>query len=394
MANPAFTSTPQPAASAGTPLGVPTVDEGVRLASTGQIAEARACFERILRADPQNSDACNNLGVLHMQTGDPDAAIAMFERALETRPLDRQIRENCIQANFEHGQSLTLQKEHVASIDRYRRTLVLDPNNIGARMNLTNALARTGTPAVLNDFWAEPGGALGHHALIACMPKSGSTLLFEALCALTGWDKGFFAYAYLQNEQELYLPYVREIAKSDTVTQLHCRATHANIHIIQGFAIRPVVLVRNLADIVMSLVDFYDNGAVINSFLGADWVALKPVAKRDYIIDHVMPWYVGFYASWRRAEAESRVDCRFVTYEDMIADKPGTLMAIAEFLGLDKTLDDCRTAIASAEGDKSTTRFNKGVAGRGAAALSGDQQVRLHNLTAPFNSIDFSPIGL
>jgi len=394
MANPAFTSAPQPSAPAGKPLGAPTVDEGIRLASSGRTREARACFERVLLADPQNSDACNNLGVLHMQTGDPVVAIAVFERALEIRPLDRPIRQNCIQANFEHGQMLTLKAEHVASIERYRRTLALDPDNIGARMNLTNALARTGTPAELRDFWAEPGDTLGQHALIACMPKSGSSLLFEALCALTGWDKGFFTYAYLQNEQELYLPYVREIAKIDTVTQLHCRATHANIHIIQGFDIRPVVLVRNLADIVMSLVDFYDNGAVINSFLDTDWSALDPRSKRDYIIDHVMPWYVGFYASWRRAAAEMRLDCRFVAYEDMIADKPGTLMEIAQFLGLEKTLDDCRAAIAKAEGDKTTTRFNKGVAGRGAATLSGRQQARLQNLTAPFASIDFSPIGL
>ncbi len=277
MANPAFTSAPQPAAPAGTPLGASTVDEGVRLASTGRTVEARACFERILRADPRNSDACNNLGVLHMQAGDPDDAIALFERALKIKPLDRQIRQNCIQANFEHGQMLTLQTEHVASIERYRRTLALDPDNIGARMNLTN---------------------------------------------------------------------------------------------------------------------FYDNGAVINNFLGADWSELKSDAKRDYIIDHVMPWYVGFYASWRRAAAEKRLDCRFVTYEDMIADKPGTLMEIAEFLGLEKTLEDCRTAIASAEGDRATTRFNKGVAGRGADALSDQQQAHLRNLATPFGSIDFSPIGL
>jgi len=79
-----------------------------------------------------------------------------------------------------------------------------------------------------------------------------------------------------------------------------------------------------------------NNNAVINTFPGTDWSRLGRDPKRDYIIDHVMPWYAGFYISWRRAEAAGHLDCLFVHDEELIADKPGTLHKIADFLGMEK----------------------------------------------------------
>ncbi|MFT5438648.1 MAG: tetratricopeptide (TPR) repeat protein [Alphaproteobacteria bacterium] len=394
MAQPASKSTYGKSRSAGLPKGAATLDAGVRLVSAGKVKEARACFERILRSNPRNSGACHNLGSLNMITGDASTAVAMFERALAINPLDKDTVTQCCKANFMLAQALGQRHQHTQAVGCYRRVLALDPGNKGTVINLTEALANSGMRAEQSDFMADASTPLGNHALIACMPKSGSTLLFEMLHQLTGWQKSLFSYAYLQNEQELDLSSILEVAETNTVTQQHCRATEANIQIIQGLSLRPVVLVRNLADIVMSLVDFYNNGAVINTFLDTDWSRLSLDSKRDYIIDHVMPWYVGFYTSWRRAEAAGRLDCLFVHYEELIADKPGALHKIADFLGMEKTIDDCLGAITTAESASSRTRFNKGVAGRGAASLSNEQQARLKRLATPFGSIDFSPIGL
>ena len=71
-----------------------------------------------------------------------------------------------------------------------------------------------------------------------------------------------------------------------------------------------------------------------------------------------------------------------------------TLLRIADFLGLAKTAEACRAAIAKAEGDRAKTRFNRGVAGRGATMLTEDQQARLRRLTVPYPAIHFSPVGL
>jgi hypothetical protein len=50
-----------------------------------------------------------------------------------------------------------------------------------------------------------------------------------------------------------------------------------------------VVLVRRLDDIVLSLCDFYDGGAIIITFYGDVWPTLDPSAKFDQIIDHMIP---------------------------------------------------------------------------------------------------------
>jgi len=78
------------------------------------------------------------------------------------------------------------------------------------------------------------------------------------------------------------------------------------------------------------------------------------------------------------------VDCHFVSYEEMIADKPGTLLRIADFLALGKTDADCAAAVAAVEGDTDKTRFNKGVAGRGAATLTEEQLGRIERLSAAY----------
>jgi tetratricopeptide (TPR) repeat protein len=368
--------------------------EGIGLATAGRLDEARAYFERMLAHEPRNADVCNNLGVLHIQRGDMASGAAMLDRAFRLNPHDAEIRGNAVRANLIHANAMWSQQQFAEAIAGFRRVLRYDPGNSMAMINLVDALGRTGVRAERGDFVPNPAVQAGTHMLIACMPKSGSTFLLTAVQRLTGWTPANFAYAYFQNEQELYLPYLLAVDRSDTVTQQHCRATIANVQILQGFGIRPVVLVRNLPDIVMSLVDFYDSGAVINTFFASDWHKLGAEAKRDLIIDHVMPWYVNFYVSWRQAMADGRLDCLFIRYEDMIADKPGTLARISDFLGLAKTADECRSAVAKAEDNREKIRFNRGVAGRGAATLTADQFVRLRRLASYHPSIDFAPIGL
>ncbi|MEE8332971.1 MAG: sulfotransferase domain-containing protein [Alphaproteobacteria bacterium] len=395
----AFKSSPEPSESVGKSLGASKLAEGIMLAVAGQVEKACACFEEVLLLDSYNLKACYNLGAMRLSTGDMAAAVAMFDRALAIDPHDEEIRTLRSKALTSLAGKRPLEEIQLHSHSRKevrdcRNELAIHPGNKIAKAKLMDALALSKMPAEQGDFMADADTALGNHALIACMQKSGSSLLFEMIHHLTGWEKAFFSSAYFQNEQELDLPSILEVVKTDTVTQQHCRATEANIHIMQGLSIRPVVLVRNLADVVMSLVDYYDHGALINTFLDAEWFNLSPASKCDYIIDHVMPWYVGFYTSWRRVEAASRLDCLFVHYEEMIADKPGTLRKVANFLGLEKSIDAYDAAIAAAEGDKAKTRFNKGIVGRGAASLDNAQQARLKQLTTPFPSIDFSPIGL
>lgn len=357
---------------------------------------AVGCYEQLLALEPANPDTLGNLGALWYRAGNKDRALNLLSQAYELTPQDPTIRKNYASVHIGAAQDHMGQNRFAEAVACFRIPLSLDPEDINLRVDFSNALELSGEKALLSDFVAGMAqDQLGKHILVACMPKSGSTLLKESLLTLTGWQETFLSYAYLQNEQEIYLPNLLNVALKNTVTQQHCRATGPNTQIMQAFGIRPVVLIRHLPDIVLSMSEFYDQGAISNTFFGDVWPTLDQTGKYDLVIDHVMPWYAAFYASWERAIRLEALDCLIVSYEEMIADKPATLLRVSEFLDLGKSLPDCEAVIGNVEGgNQQKTRFNKGVAGRGAEALNDDQKARLRRLVEAYGNLDLKRVGL
>jgi hypothetical protein len=265
----------------------------------------------------------------------------------------------------------------------------------GFQVNLTNSLLAARQRARLADFTSEiMPEQLGRHIFIACAPKSGSTFLKNLLINLSGYRDAFMVASPGQFEQELYLPTLQETAHLDTVTQQHCRASDANIHLMQAFGIMPVVLVRNIFDSVMSLFDFYDKGAFQNSYFRGDWPALDEETKIDLLIDNLVPWYFQFVASWDLAEKQKRVDVQWLTYEELIADKTTSVLKVLEFYGLSAATRGVEQRIREIESEGRKIRFNKGVAGRGKSGLNDRQKERISSLARYYPATDFSRIGL
>lgn len=265
----------------------------------------------------------------------------------------------------------------------------------GSYVNLTNSLAAAGQRAELTDFTTEISTAqLGRHIFIACVPKSASTFLKNLLQNMTGYLDRFMVYAAGQSEHEIYLPTLRDSAHLDTVTQQHCRASDANIHLMQAFGIRPVILVRNIFDSVMSLLDFYNQGAFQASYFRADWQALDEETKIDLLIENVIPWYFQFVASWDLAEKQKRVELQWLTYEELVADKAAAVLNVLKFYGLGASRMAVEQRIKEIESDGRKNRFNKGVTGRGARGLTKRQKEQVERLTRFYPSTNFGRIGL
>ncbi|HEU4479640.1 MAG TPA: sulfotransferase domain-containing protein [Pyrinomonadaceae bacterium] len=281
-----------------------------------------------------------------------------------------------------------------ASLLCCRKAIAVYPSP-GSYVNLTNSLAASGQPARLSDFTTEiTPEQLGRHLFIACVPKSASTFLKNLLVNLTGYRDLFTVYAAGQSEHELYLPTLRESAHLDTVTQQHCRASDANVHLMQAFGIRPVVLVRNILDSVMSLLDFYNKGAFQTSYFRNDWPLLDQETKIDLLIENVIPWYFQFVASWELAEKQKRLEMHWLSYEDLIADKPSSVLKILEFYGLGASRHGVEQRIREIESEGQKIRFNKGVKGRGTSGLNNRQIEQIRRLTRYYPSTDFGRIGL
>ncbi|MEO8074127.1 MAG: sulfotransferase domain-containing protein, partial [Acidobacteriota bacterium] len=285
-------------------------------------------------------------------------------------------------------------KHFEASVLCCRKAISIYPSP-SSHVNLTNALAASGQRAELADFTTDIiREQLGTHIFIACVPKSASTFLKNLLVSLTGYRDVFMVYAANQNEHELYLPTLREAAHLDTVTQQHCRASDANVQMMQAFDIKPVVLVRNVFDSVMSQLDFYNNGAFNNSYFRADYQTLDEETKIDLLIDNVIPWYFQFVASWSLVEKKKSLEIFWLSYEDLIVDKPTVIQNVLKFYGRGAARHGIEQKIRETESGGRKIRFNKGIKGRGESRLSVRQKERIRRLAKYYPTTDFGRIGL
>ena len=369
--------------------------EAMRLCLSGDPERGIELLREVSASNPDDVRYLVNLGCALCQAGQLREGAETLQRAFRLSDDDEHIRQNYQNALHALYNQSAARGDHIECLWACRSVYDLWPENHEVQLDLYNALAETKEPALLSDFTNRVRPEeLGKKVFIACMPKSGSSWLYQALITLTGFAGTRLSQAFLQNEQEIYLPKLVETAADNVVTQQHARATDPNIALLQAFGIKPVVLVRNLFDALVSMHDFYDNGAVLNTFHQADWPNLDAQTRLDLIVDCVTPWYIQFYASWFQADATGRLPVFWLSYEDMMADKTETLANLGAFYDLNLSRASIDQAISALEGDVAKTRFNKGVAGRGAKTFSAEQQDRIRRFTTYYPSVDFSPIGL
>lgn len=292
------------------------------------------------------------------------------------------------------GNEFFEQRMWIEALQCTRRAIAIYPSPLYSN-NLINVLSITRAPSLLSDYCDTLTPAqIAPHILIACQPKSASTFLKNTFCHATGFRDLFMVHASGQSEQELFYPSLLEFAEHPTVTQQHCRASEANLQLMQAFGMRAVVLVRNLYDVMVSLRDFYTGGAVLGTFFHPEtWKHLDGERRMDLIVDHVVPWHLQFYASWQKAEQERRVPVLWLTYEEMMRDKPAAIRQVLAFHGL--AVDEAKISAALGLLDtRERNRFNQGVSGRGAAALTSAQKERVQRLAAYFPETDCSRFGI
>ncbi|HSM61073.1 MAG TPA: hypothetical protein VK849_09760 [Longimicrobiales bacterium] len=236
-------------------------------------------------------------------------------------------------------------------------------------------------------------GRPGRFVFLAAMPKSGSTFLSRALSRALGYEVGYLGYAYSNTEQELYEPRIVERFGEGFVVQQHLRASAPNLDLLARYGIRPVVLTRNVFDVVVSVREhLLSEGLdrIPSLFVSRAYGALSPAMQLDTIIRLFCPWLIGFYVSWYQADS---IDKIWLSYDDCVGDWVACVGRVLDFHGLEVAPPIVAAALDASSGDP-RSRINKGVPGRGAMLLSPAQQDRIRELTEPFPEVDFAPIGL
>lgn len=237
----------------------------------------------------------------------------------------------------------------------------------------------------------------GKFLFIACMPKSGSTFLTNTLSELTGFRKTNLTYAFERNDQNLYLPKLVDCAHLNTVTHQHIRATDSNLMLMQKFALRPVILTRNIFDVVVSIRDHFHNESYKfpTAYCDKKFFELDQKTQFDFIIDLALPWYFNFYVSWYKAAKSNLVETLWLTYDEAVINWEKTLLKTISFYKISKTKEEIQTALNRNLNKKnSQNRINKGIVGRGKKTLTLTQQNKIISYARFYPDVEFSPIGI
>jgi hypothetical protein len=192
------------------------------------------------------------------------------------------------------------------------------------------------------------------------MPKAGSSFLTRAIAALPGMRNAKLVPAYGGREQELSLRRLLHYRRKNYVAQLHLRYSAWTGKLIRKYHLTPVILVRDLFDVVISYRDHIRRGETIgpSAWLTDYHVRLPDAALERAIVLLAMPWYLNFYMSWRKFEPKL-----LVRYEDMREDPVTTIATITKTAGKEFGRQAIERAVDSVSAAKA--RFNVGIAGRG-----------------------------
>jgi protein O-GlcNAc transferase len=120
---------------------IPTIDRSLETATenhrAGNLAEARRLYAEVLARDPSHALALFRAGLLELQDGRPDAALALIAKAAASDPADTRYQ-------FGLGQAHEGLARWSDAAEAYRRVLRSDSGSIDARIALGTVLQRSG----------------------------------------------------------------------------------------------------------------------------------------------------------------------------------------------------------------------------------------------------------
>lgn len=227
-----------------------------------------------------------------------------------------------------------------------------------------------------------------HHLLVACMPKSGSTFLATVLGNLPEMQVVSLVPGFDRREQELDLSLLHAVQGLNYVAQHHIRFSRPTENLLRHFDIRPIVLVRNIFDVVMSIKDHFRNESIEGSmaYVIPEMKQWEDRELERFIVHMMIPWYFNFYMSWLNCEAKC-----LVRYEDLTNDPESVVASICNQVSLSVSPESIARAISISE--KSPIRKNKGVAGRGEKLDYANRNL-IVTMSSFYKGVDFSPIGI
>lgn len=147
----------------------------------GDLAGAKAAYEAVLEAEPQNPDAHHLIGMIAYQTGNPEAAIEHIQQAIAAQPENPHFHLN-------YGEALRANDQIDGAMAAYRRAVALDNTMFEAHTNL-------GLLAFENSYVGEGIESLRHAVNLQPANPGAQSNLGLALRQINDFDAALAAFS-------------------------------------------------------------------------------------------------------------------------------------------------------------------------------------------------------
>jgi hypothetical protein len=280
------------------------------------------------------------------------------------------------------GQLSSFRHLDLVEVLRHNPFFELDPVDIG---NIDSALddphpewelLRNRQAAARSDGWR-----IG----IFAMPKSGSSFASAAISSALGLrsfgltsgaaDTGSTASFFGINGREQELDELAIILQTlrgqgSWIAQHHtCFTPYFGLQ-LRFFGIRPVMMVRNIFDAIVSMDDMIVAWRKTGDWWGDPYSLPLDYHERErdlrlaILCQEFGIWLINFHLSWMRGLRLGLVDPLVLSYEEDILVPDRFVARVGEHFSMDDAQRDRLRGYVAAP-DRNATRFNKGVAGRG-----------------------------
>ena len=218
------------------------------------------------------------------------------------------------------------------------------------------------------------------HLFLSTLPKTGGMYMAKALSRMTGYPLHQVVPTHFMNEQDLCPQQMWWLMKPRVLWH-HAKANAFNVSVIKQYGLRPIVHVRDIHDIVLSIDDYTKRDEIRGlsgpqGHIHREFETMSRDERIDYLIHIQLPWYFSYLVSWQ--EASEQVDVLWTSYEELFSDQRSTFRKILDHSGLCVSDDQMTQALESLSGKE--TNFNKGVSGRADNVLTIDQRQAIQQL--------------
>lgn len=226
--------------------------------------------------------------------------------------------------------------------------------------------------------------------MLAFPPKAAGTNFRQAVIEAAGGALVRTGHAQGGRDAQPYLPtflvyYAGAMPGRTLVAHAHMQALPSNIHFLEAFGIKPIIMMRSVPDMLASFLDMLETDPAaradgLNCRVPANFLDIDHSARAEFVVDIMAPWYASYYATWMAYAAAAPDNVCVLHYHDFKEEPAEALECALEHSGIVRSPEQCRAALEKAWAARAGLRFNKGERGRARSYFSPEQHARIERM--------------